>query len=133
MPAARLAIAFLLAASAASAASSPDAEAHYQAGVAYGRRAEHANIFRQASLALRARDEFLQAVRLDPDHLEARFALVQYYVLAPSILGGSEQKALEQATEIRNRDADEGDRALAFIAEQRKGHGRKRNAVSSSP
>jgi tetratricopeptide (TPR) repeat protein len=91
------------------------ADAHYLLGVAYGNLAEKANIFRQSSLARHARDEFERAVRLDPNHLDARFALVEYYTLAPSFFGGNQQKALEQASEIRRRDAPTGERAFEFI------------------
>jgi len=91
------------------------AEAHYLLGVAYGRLAEKASIFRQPALARHTRDEFERAVRLDPNHLEARFALVQYYTVAPAFLGGSRQKALQQTEQIRERDASAGNQALAFV------------------
>src|SRR5438105_1961310 len=68
---------------AAVAQSPSNANAHYELGAGYGRLAEQSNVFRQATLAVRARDQFLEAVRLNPDHLEARFSLVQYYTLAP--------------------------------------------------
>ena len=93
-----------------------NAEAHYELGIAYGRLAEESSILRQAMFALRARDQFLEAVRLDPNHLDARFSLVQYYMLAPAVLGGSEEKALREASEIRKRDEAGGHRAAAFIA-----------------
>jgi tetratricopeptide (TPR) repeat protein len=92
------------------------ANAHYFLGVAYGRLAEKASIFRQAALARHTRDEFERAVRLDPNNLEARFALVQYYTMAPGFLGGSRQKALQEAEQIRERNATAGDEALAFVA-----------------
>jgi len=65
------------------------AEAHYLLGSAYGSQAQKASIFGQASLAGKTRDEFEKAVELDPNHLEARFALLQYYAFAPGIMGGS--------------------------------------------
>jgi tetratricopeptide (TPR) repeat protein len=91
------------------------ADAHYRLGVAYGRVAEKASIFRQPALARHTRDEFERAVRLDPNHLDARFALVEYYTIAPAFLGGSRHKALQQAQQIRARDAGVGDEALAFV------------------
>jgi tetratricopeptide (TPR) repeat protein len=92
------------------------AEAHYLLGVAYGNLAQKANRFRQPSLARHTRNEFERAVLIDPNHLEARWALVQYYRLAPGYLGGSEQKARQQAEEISKRDASFGQRAFDFIA-----------------
>jgi tetratricopeptide (TPR) repeat protein len=92
-----------------------DSHAHYLLGVAYGDLAEKANVFRQASLARHSRDEFERAVQIDPDNLDARYALVQYYTLAPGFLGGSKQKAFAEAAEIRARNAALGNRAIAFI------------------
>lgn len=93
-----------------------DSNAHYLLGVAYGKLAEKANFFRQPSLARHARDEFERAVQFDPNNLDARFALVQYYTLAPSMLGGSKRKAMDEAQAIRSRNAAMGDRAMSFIS-----------------
>jgi len=97
-----------------------NADAHYYLGVAYGRLAEKANVFRRGSLARRTRTEFERAVELNPNHLDARSALVQYYLQAPQFLGGSESKAEDQANEIAKRDAAGGHRAFALIADHRK-------------
>ncbi len=88
---------------------------HYWLGVAYGEIAETANPFRQPLLALRVRNEFQRAVRLDPDFLPARFAVIEYYLLAPSFLGGGEPLALREAQELMSRDRFQGHRALARI------------------
>jgi Tfp pilus assembly protein PilF len=101
-----------------------NAEAHYLLGVAYGALAEKANPFRQPALARHTRDEFERAVRADPNHLDARLGLVQYYSVAPGFLGGSEQKALQQAEEIRKRDVLAAHRAFAFIYIHRKDYQR---------
>src|ERR1700736_2778507 len=65
-----------------------NAAAHFLLGVAYGNLAQKANVFRRTSLARHTRDELEHAVELDPNHLEARWGLVQYYALAPGYLGG---------------------------------------------
>jgi tetratricopeptide (TPR) repeat protein len=96
------------------------AEAHFLLGSAYGSQAEKASIFGQASLAGKTKDEFEKAVELDPNHLDARFGLVQYYVFAPGIMGGSYEKAFAQAAEIRKRDPLRGHRTAAFIYAQQK-------------
>ena len=80
-----------------------DAEAHYVLGLAYGAQAQRASVFRRASLARHTRDEFERAVRLDPNDLDARSALAEYYRRAPAWLGGSDEKAHEQEREIRAR------------------------------
>ena len=75
--------------------------------------------FRRMSLARHTRDEFEHAVELDPNNLDARWALVQYYELAPGYLGGSEQKAEQQAEEISKRDPSFGKRAFEFLARKK--------------
>ena len=102
-------------------AQSPNnAEAHYLLGDAYGTQAQQAGIFSKAGLAKKTQAEFERAVQLDPNHLLARLALVQYDMLAPALFGGGEQKAIEQANEIRKRDALTGHRAWAFIYGRKK-------------
>lgn len=92
-----------------------NADYHYWLGLTLGRQAQQASVFKQASLAGKTRNEFERAVQLDPNHLEARSALISYYKMAPGFMGGSDEKALEQAKEIRKRDAMEGADAFATI------------------
>jgi Tfp pilus assembly protein PilF len=82
---------------------------------AYGIAAMNAGMFGAMSMAGKAKAEIERAVKLDPNSVPARFALLEYYVAAPAIAGGSESGALEQAAEIRKRDPIEGHRALARI------------------
>lgn len=93
-----------------------DAARHLHLGEAYGQMAQQANMFKAASLAGKVRDEFARAVQLDPNYLDARLSLMQFYLQAPSIMGGDKDKAREQALEIKKRDALTGHRALASIA-----------------
>jgi len=90
---------------------------HHWLGRAYSREALRAGKLRQMRLAGRIRDEFKRAVALDPDDVDARFDLLQYYVVAPGIMGGSEQRGREQAAEIRRRNPFRGYLAYGAIAE----------------
>jgi tetratricopeptide (TPR) repeat protein len=92
-----------------------DAEAHYWLGEAYGSQAQQANLFKQASLASKTKAEWERAVQLDPNHIEARMSLVEFYLIAPGIMGGSDEKAKQEASEIRKRDSFAGHRAFARI------------------
>ena len=96
------------------------ADYHLWLGRAYGYQAIRASVFKQPALARRVRKEFEQASSLDPDNLEARFGLMEYYLQAPGVLGGSEKKAKEEAEEVQRRDALEGHRAFGRIAEHGK-------------
>jgi tetratricopeptide (TPR) repeat protein len=89
-------------------------------GRAYGREAQNANVLRQPGLAKKAKGAWERAIELDPDNLDARSDLIQYYVQAPGFLGGSTSKALEQAEEIRKRNALRGYLELGGLYEQDK-------------
>ena len=80
-------------------------EAHLWLGRFYGLAAERAHSF---LLARKVRREFEAAVQLDPGNLAARRDLMEFYLEAPWVLGGSQEKARQQAEAIAARDAVEG-------------------------
>lgn len=89
-------------------------------GRAYGREAQDANVLRQPGLAKKTRSAWERAIELDPENLDARSDLIQYYVQAPGFLGGSSAKAREQAEEIRKRNALRGYLELGALYERDK-------------
>src|SRR5207248_2692695 len=91
------------------------AEGHYLLGAAYGQQAMTASLFSRASLASKSKEQMEEAIQLDPKHLDARMGLLQWYAMAPGIVGGSDAKAMEQAAEIKKRDAVRGAAAFAFL------------------
>jgi len=91
------------------------AEYHLFLADAYGRQARGGGMFKQASLGKKAKGELDRAVALDPNSSDARMGLIQFYLAAPGIMGGSEAKAIEQAAEIRKRDPYMGHAAYARI------------------
>ncbi|HUQ29144.1 MAG TPA: TRAP transporter TatT component family protein [Usitatibacter sp.] len=104
-----------LAAGAASDADRRAARELHKQGNEYGREAMKAGMFSAMSLASKMKDSLHRAVELDPDFLPARFTLIEFYAQAPALAGGNKEKAMEQAAEIRKRDAVEGHRAFARI------------------
>jgi len=92
-----------------------NADYHYWLANAYGQVAASAGMFRKMSMAKNAKTEWERAVQLDPDFISARFALLEFHVVAPGMFGGSESAAMEQANEIRKRDPIDGHRAFARI------------------
>lgn len=91
------------------------AQYHYYLGGAYGRQAQSAGMFGGVGLAKKAKTELERAVQLDPNYTDARFALIDFYLFAPGFLGGSEEKAVAQAAELKKRDALDGHRAQARL------------------
>ncbi len=72
-----------------------DARCHLWLGRCYGRKALDAGMVAGVRYAGRIRMHFERAVALDPESIEARFDLNQFYILAPSIAGGGKAKARE--------------------------------------
>lgn len=98
----------------------PKADTLLWLGRSYGQFAMQASLFRQAGLAKKCKAAWDRAVVLDPNNLDVREDLIQYYLRAPGFMGGSLEKAREQAAEIRKRDALRGSLAAITIHLHRK-------------
>lgn len=88
---------------------------HLWLGRAYGIKAQKAGLLKKVSAAKSVKKEFERAVELNPENIDARFGLLQFYVMAPGIMGGSKDKAGEQAEEINKRNAHQGHLAYGLI------------------
>lgn len=88
---------------------------HLWLGRAVGQQAQGASVVKQPFMARRIKAEFEKAVELDPNQLDARDGLIQFYLMAPGVMGGSVDKAKEQQREIAKRDAVRGHMAQANI------------------
>src|ERR1700733_1032824 len=70
---------------------------HLWLGRIYGEKADHSNFLKAAGLAKKVRVEFERAVEFAPTSWEARTDLAEFYLEAPAIVGGGEDKARDQA------------------------------------
>ena len=98
-----------------------NSQSHFWLGNAYGSRVGQVGMFSQMSMAPKIRDAFDRAVVLDPNNLDAREGLLQFYLQAPSVVGGKDKdKTKLQANEIAKRDVARGHlaRAQIFMAEK---------------
>jgi tetratricopeptide (TPR) repeat protein len=94
----------------------PDnAQAQFWLGNAYGMQINNVGMLSKMGMAPKLRDAFENAVRLDPANLDAREALLQYYLQAPAVVGGGRDKAQAQVREIAKRDPARGHVAQAQI------------------
>lgn len=115
------------------------ANSNYQLwlGRALGRRAETSSPLFAPRFAVKARQHFEAAVRLDPNNLEALGDLFEYYLSAPGFLGGGIDKAETLAPRITKLEAAEGHYSLYRLAEKRKkfdeAEQELRLAVSAAP
>lgn len=91
------------------------ADYHTWYGNTLGTVAADANLFKQASLGPKMKSAWEKAVQLDPKTVDARESLIQYYLQAPAIAGGSVDKAIEMANEIKKIKPAEGHRQLGNI------------------
>ena len=97
-----------------------NSDAHLWLARAVGTVAGRANVLRQPFLGKRAKSEFDKAVELDPNSIGGREGLLQFYLRAPSVIGGSVQKAREQAAAIATVNRLRGHFADANIANHEK-------------
>lgn len=79
-------------------------EYHLWLGSAYGVQAQKGSKLKALFRAKKVKSEFEKAVELDSANLEARFGLIQYYVMAPGIMGGDKKEAKKQAEIIEKMD-----------------------------
>jgi hypothetical protein len=62
-------------------------------------------------------ESFLTAAKLDPKHIDSRWALVILYIELPGIIGGSEKKAQKYADELYVLSKVDGYLAKGYIDE----------------
>jgi tetratricopeptide (TPR) repeat protein len=93
---------------------------HFWLGNVVGKEAQQASKIRQPFLARRVKSEFERAVQLDPKLIEPRLGLVNFYSIAPGVMGGSMDKAREQAAELLKLSPVQGHLAYGRIATREK-------------
>ena len=89
---------------------------HYGVGSVLGAQVISQGMLKAAFGAPRIHDSLRKAVELDPLLYAARSALVQFYLLAPGVAGGSVPKAREVAQAATARQPDHAKLLLALIA-----------------
>lgn len=97
-----------------------NAQSFYWLGNAYGNRIGQVGMLSKMTMAPKLRDAFEMAVKLDPALIDARESLIEFYLQAPSAMGGGIDKARVQATTIGRQDKVKGLLAQARIARHEK-------------
>ena len=95
-----------------------DGDSQMWLGRSLGMKAGKVNKFSAFSLARQVRTAFERAVQLSPDNPRAAGDLGQFYIGAPSIVGGGTDKAEALAAQIGHRLPAESHRLLALLAEK---------------
>lgn len=118
---------------------SNDSSAQDWAGRAYGLQAENAGPIAGLRLAFKVRNAFEAAVRLDPNNGAAVNDLSEYYIDAPSIVGGGFDKASRLADQSQSHLPQNAHRIRAMAAEKQKDYAtaerefRAATAVANQP
>jgi tetratricopeptide (TPR) repeat protein len=92
-----------------------NADYQFRYGAALGEKAQNAGVIKQAFLAPKVKNAFKRAVELNPQNVSARIALAQYYLQAPSIMGGDDAEGWKQLDEAIKLDELQGRNAKAFL------------------
>jgi tetratricopeptide (TPR) repeat protein len=99
----------------------PDSsEYHLWLGRTYGEKADASNFLTAAGLAKKVRNEFERAVQLDPNNVAARTDLAEFYLEAPGIVGGGQDKARGQAETVSKLNPSKAHWIQGRIAEKNK-------------
>src|SRR5882724_9478187 len=93
---------------------------HLWLGRTYGEKADAASFFTAAGLAKKVRTEFARAVALDPKNAVGRTDLAEFYLEAPGIVGGGQDKARAQAEALSKLDPVKAHWVNGRLAEKNK-------------
>lgn len=94
-----------------------NANYHFKYGGAMGMKALEISRIRALGYVGDIKSSFETAAKLDPLHIEVRWALVEFYIQLPGIIGGSERKAIKYANELFKISPVDGYLANGYIAE----------------
>ncbi|EDM44185.1 TPR repeat protein [unidentified eubacterium SCB49] len=94
-----------------------NANYHFKYGGALGMKALSISKIRAATYIGDIKEHFEAAASLDSQHIEARWALVEFYIQLPGIIGGSEAKSIKYANQLLEISPVDGYLANGYIAE----------------
>ena len=94
-----------------------EANYYYKFGGSLGMKAKDSNKFKALGMIGEIKASFEKAIELNPNHIEARWALIELYLQLPGIVGGSERKAQKYANELLKISPVDGYLAKGHIAE----------------
>lgn len=96
------------------------ADYHYKFGGALGMKALEVSKLMALMYVDDIKKSFETAVKLDPSHIDAHWALVEFYIQVPGILGGSKRKAIACAEKLENISKVNGYLAKGYVYEYKK-------------
>ena len=91
------------------------ADYHYWLSESYFKRIDQVGAMKKLGLAKKGKKAAERSVELDPGHENARTSLIYFYTQAPSMAGGSKEKALEQANILSTYNSLRGGMMAAMV------------------
>ncbi len=92
-----------------------DSQAAFWVGGTAGQLAMSSGMFGAMGYAKTSRKALESAVALDPENVRAQFMLMQFYLMAPGMMGGDKEEAKKIAERIGQKSPVEGLRAKAQL------------------
>ncbi|MBO6557654.1 MAG: tetratricopeptide repeat protein [Pseudomonadales bacterium] len=92
-----------------------DADAWYLQALVNLSLVQEVSLFKKVGMAKQTLAAFEEAVKLDPNHINARYGIFAFYANAPSIAGGDLEKARALQPDLHRRDAGFGAMADALL------------------
>ena len=89
----------------------------FKYGGVLAKKAQNSNPFVGLTLIGRIKSSFKKTLILDPTHTGAHWALIDFYVSLPGIVGGSYAKAYELAKQLKQISTLDGYLALGYVYE----------------
>ena len=89
----------------------------FKYGGVLAKKAQSSNVFTALSLLSRIKHNFRTALKLNPDHIRAHWAMVDLYVSLPFIAGGNMTKAYQYANRLKELEPLDGYLALGYVYE----------------
>jgi tetratricopeptide (TPR) repeat protein len=101
-------------------ANGKNAEYYFYLGNVKGEKAMHANIIQQAILAKEIMNAWQTGEKIDSMHLGIQLGLLNFYIMAPSVMGGGIDKAYKTADKIIRINYADGCQAKGFVYDRDK-------------
>ena len=95
-----------------------DAQIHYKLGGAMGMKALSVNKIRALAYVGGIKSALSKAIALDSSHIIAHWALIEFHMALPVIVGGSSKKALKYAKHLEQISEVDGYLAKGYIYEK---------------
>ena len=92
-----------------------NAEYYFYLGESLAEKAKNSGTFKRVWLAPKLRRAYEKTISLDPTHVKGHMRLAQFYMIAPSIMGGDMEKAYALSRKVIEMDKVKGTLLLARV------------------